>query len=460
VVNAAIAASALLRLTPEESSAIGSVISQAGRISAPRYLVGFAAAWLAFSGLESISQITPAMRTPISETAGRGMFLVALTIVVVSPVLTLLSVALLPEQVKLGDTGHFISELAAVHSGRLGRLAVVASGSVLLIFAANTAIIGTYHVFVSLVGSGFLPPGVARRSRRFGTPHRAILIAAAAPIAVVLLTRGDLLALGDLYAFGLLGAFVLTSLSLDVTRWREGLRGGRFLVGVATTLVVMLAWSTNLVVKKDATLFGLLFTGAAVFLALVGRSRALTDVLYRQPALDRRARRRIVISERVLEHVEKEQILSLGQAAALAPLYPSRTLVCLRSPNAGLVEEAMVRERGLGGSNLFAICVEERAGLFVGDPGDENGVVPSESARSSLQEAVGQADRGGFTLIPVWTLSYNAVEGIVRAAEELGVDAVMVGASQRSAVYHLLRGHVANGLSRRLPPEVRMILCA
>jgi hypothetical protein len=63
-----------------------------------------------------------------------------------------------------------------------------------------------------------------------------------------------------------------------------------------------------------------------------------------------------------------------------------------------------------------------------------------------------------MTLIPIWTVSYNAVEGILRAAEATGVTAIMLGASQRSAIYHLLRGHVLAGLTRGLPPGVRLLI--
>src|SRR5690348_4608168 len=48
-------------------------------------LVGFAGAWLAFSGLESISQLSPAMRLPIRTTAQRAILAVVLTVVLTSP---------------------------------------------------------------------------------------------------------------------------------------------------------------------------------------------------------------------------------------------------------------------------------------------------------------------------------------------------------------------------------------
>jgi hypothetical protein len=54
-------------------------------------------------------------------------------------------------------------------------------------------------------------------------------------------------------------------------------------------------------------------------------------------------------------------------------------------------------------------------------------------------------DMYAFELIPVWTVSYNAAEAIARAAEVLEVDTVVIGVSHRSAIYHLLRGHVVNG---------------
>ncbi len=56
------------------------------------------------------------------------------------------------------------------------------------------------------------------------------------------------------------------------------------------------------------------------------------------------------------------------------------------------------------------------------------------------------------------SVSYNAAEAIARAAQVLKVDTVMMGVSRHGAVYHLLRGHVVNGLTRRLPPSCHLLL--
>ena len=87
------------------------------------------------------------------------------------------------------------------------KLAVVLSASSLLLFAANTAIIGAYHIFLALSNTGFLPRVIALRGERFNSPYIAIAIATGVPIAVVLATQGELALLGEMYAFGLLGAF-------------------------------------------------------------------------------------------------------------------------------------------------------------------------------------------------------------------------------------------------------------
>ncbi len=76
----------------------------------------------------------------------------------------------------------------------------------------------------------------------------------------------------------------------------------------------------------------------------------------------------------------------------------------------------------------------------------------------TLRFAAEAAQRQEFELIPVWTVSYNAAEALARAADILAVDTVMMGVSRRSAVYHMLRGHVVNGLTRRLPQSCHLLL--
>ena len=297
-------------------------------LTLPALLVGFAGSFLAFSGLESISQLSPVMKTPRKKVARIALLLVVFTIGLTSPLLTMFATLLLPSQV-VGDrvlSAQVISLLGG-HWGNIAlQIEVAISASALLIFAANTAIIGSYHVFLALSRMEFFPRLLQQRNTLRGTPHFSILLAVAIPICVLIVVQGTLTTLGDLYAFGLLGAFTLTCVSLDIVRRRERqaarvervssqstiggllksgdpatantmLRGtspsaqtpvsfqkgtdtgtlsaerntpspytGRmvldlwhtckFYLGLLTTVLLVLAWTTNLVAKPMATIFG------------------------------------------------------------------------------------------------------------------------------------------------------------------------------------------------------------
>jgi len=221
-------------------------------------LTGYGAAFLAFSGLESVAQLAPAMREPRKKVAFRAMTAVVLTMAITSPLLTLWSTTLLDPS---ADPNQFISLLGAHVAGRLVGGYVAVSGSLLLVFASNTAIIGAYHVFIALARMGFLPRALERRNKWRVTPHWSILVAVAMPVVITIAAQAQVPLLGDLYAFGLLGTFVLTCVSLDVVRWRERTTWTAgataiFVIGVLTTILVVVAWTLNLFLKQKATAFG------------------------------------------------------------------------------------------------------------------------------------------------------------------------------------------------------------
>ena len=186
------------------------------------FLTGFAGAFLAFSGLESISQLSPVMKQPHKKVAGIALLLVVLTIGITSPLLTMLSTLLLtPEAQSPTLSNQIISLLAGHWGGVFLQTEVAISASALLVFASNTAIIGAYHVFMALSRMGFLPDVILKRNKLRNTPHYSIALATGIPIVILLAVQGNINLLGDMYAFGLLGAFTLTCLGLGIVRGRE-----------------------------------------------------------------------------------------------------------------------------------------------------------------------------------------------------------------------------------------------
>ncbi len=239
---------------------------------------GFGAAFLAFSGLESVAQIAPAMRTPRRRTAYRTMALVIVLMVITSPILSLWQTVLVADPNSPANNSQLLSLLGGQYGGLLVADYVAVTGAVLLMFATNTAIIGGYHVFLALTRMGFLPRLVEAHNAWRRTPHVAILASVLPPVAIVYAaaqsSAGTAVFLGNLYAFGLLGSIILTNVSLDVIRWRElrvdprAVRRAVLVVGMVTTALAGIAWTVNIFAKPDATIFGGALTGIGLVIGL------------------------------------------------------------------------------------------------------------------------------------------------------------------------------------------------
>ncbi|TMD62907.1 MAG: APC family permease, partial [Chloroflexi bacterium] len=185
-------------------------------------LVGFAGAFLAFSGLESISQLSPSMKAPRKKIISIALLLVVITIGVTSPLLTMLATLLQQDAAADPVLSTQLLSLLGGHWGNVFLQTEVAiSAGLILAFASNTAVIGAYHVFLALARMEFFPEFILKRNRFRGTPHWSIAFATGIPIAVLVLVHGEIDILGSMYAFGLLGAFTVTCVGLDIIRYRE-----------------------------------------------------------------------------------------------------------------------------------------------------------------------------------------------------------------------------------------------
>ncbi len=293
----AVVAATAVYLGPAGIAASFASIGQGPELTLPLFATGYGAAFLAFSGLESIAQLAPSMREPRKDVARRAVAGVVLTMAVTGPLLTLWSTSLVDGG---ADPNQFVSLLGAKVAGRALGDYVAVSGAMLLVFASNTAIIGSYHVFIALARMGFLPRVLESRNPWRRTPQWAILAAATIPVAVVIASDGSIGELGDLYAFGLLGTFVLTCYSLDVVRWRERIRWTRsdralFGVGVVTTALVAIAWSINLFAKPLATTFGggLTLLGLLIGLSVFRYNRGHRPAVFPVPFQPMRAQESI-----------------------------------------------------------------------------------------------------------------------------------------------------------------------
>jgi len=218
--------------------------------------------------------------------------------------------------------------------------------------------------------------------------------------------------------------------------------------------MVMVAWGVNLVEKQLATYFGGAVTLLGMLTAIGVRRAWFVDLLVQIPFVQRLQARAYRASEDLVED-ELKSLVTLAEAVEVKPLYSSSTLLALRDENPRLIQEGIIRAKGKGEGALYCIYVEEWPGLFAGNTPH----VPNEEGVKTLRTVVQAVREKQIEIIPIWTVSHNDAEAIANAAKALDVDSVIIGASRRSAFYHMLRGHVVKGLMKRLPRDCHLMIC-
>jgi amino acid transporter len=412
----------------------------------PETATGFAAAWLAFSGLESLGQLAPALREPRRRVIRIVAALVVVSLVVTVPVFTLIAVEG-AQASRIGPHPALLAAVAQAYGGRWLLVAVSLTGAGFLLVGANVAFIGCYNVFKAVGELGYLPAAMAARHKRFGTPRGAIVVITLATVLLVVTTRGELFKLGKVFAFGLLGSYAITSVSLLVIAWREKRRGWPVIIGAFSSLALLLPWVTSWFTKPVSTLYGVAVSGVQLAVAFVthrGWIRSGRFGYLRAASAEQAAARGPATND----------VVTLAEAVALKATYPSTTLVALRGPNKNLCREAARRARGAGDAAVYVIIVDQIPGLFFPPR-----TGPSDDALDVLDAAVKDINAEKMEAVPIWRLAHNPGASIAEAAEELGARCVLMGTTARSAVWQFLRGDVLKELLRELPEHVHVVIC-
>ena len=445
VVEAALVVAVLRHVDPTAWVGLRGQLTQMAGERWDEAAAGFAAAWLAFSGLESLGQLAPALREPRRRVIRIVAGMVVISLVATVPAFT----AVVIEGAKAAHVENQPALLAAVAQAYGGRTLLVLlslSGAGFLLVAANVAFIGCYNVFKAVGELGYLPAAMAARNKRFGTPRGAIIVITASAIVLVISTGGSLLALGKIFAFGLLGSYAITSLSLDVIAWRERRRGLRLIVGAIATAALLVPWVTSWLTKPLATLYGIVVTGIQMGVAFVTHRGWIRS--------GRFGYLRAVSAERAAAGSGSNEVVTLEEAVDVKAAYPSTTLVALRGRNRNLCREAARRARGAGDAAVYVVVVDEVPGLFFPPR-----TGPSDDALDVLEAAVADIGEENMAAVPIWRLAHDAGASIAEAAEALGVRCVFMGTTARSAVWQFLRGDVLKRLLRELPEPVHVVIC-
>ena len=418
--------------------------------------VQFVGVILALSGVEAIANLTGVMKldpgsTPnapkVTRTATKAILPVAFEVVMGTALLgwAMLSVpkSLAPELIAhKEDMLRFLGEHYASLAGGewFGHLFSVFVGIVfgfLLISAVNTAIVALIGVVYMMAQDGEMPPQFARLNKH-GVPRIPLIVAVAIPILVLAIMR-QFEALAGLYAIGVVGA-ISVNLGACTFNKKLGLRMYERLIMGATFLVLALVEITIAKTKPDALFFAVCVLGVGLGFRTYSHQIAGLKTL--------------TVTRKVAEMVTPD--LAAKMQTRLQEGH--RIMVAARGLTPVLtfaLDEAQLRS-----ATLYVLYVKEIAVFYARGPTAAGRPKwqddPEATAIMSTMIKLG-AERG-ISVLPVYAVSQDTASTILDLSATMGVDYLIIGASQRTAMAKLLRGSVATNVADQLPDSIHLLI--
>jgi amino acid transporter/nucleotide-binding universal stress UspA family protein len=307
----------------------------------------------------------------------------------------------------------------------------------LLISAANTAMIAMIGVFYMMARDGEMPRQFTKLNRH-GVPIIPLILAIALP-CVVLSLAGDFEVLAGLYAIGVVGAIAVNlgsctfNKKLDLAPWERALFAVTFLILSAVELTLAHE-------KHEALFFVVIVLGVGLALRSYSQKRSGLTTL--------------TVTQEVAEMVSTEAIEKLRPKVSEG----QRIMVSARGITPVLrfaLDEARLRK-----GTLCVLYVKELA-VLLPEATRSTGRSrwqddPQAAAIMSLMLKLGQ--EVGVDVLPVYAVSTNPASTILDLAATLGVDFLMLGASHRVSMARLLKGNVVDEVARGLPEDIQLII--
>jgi nucleotide-binding universal stress UspA family protein len=430
--------------------------------------VQFVGVILALSGAESIANVTGVMKLDPGSTMDRpsvareslkAIVPVAIEVVVGT---ALLGWAMLSLPSVLGKTLHltdpsavssvlqlrsedmlrFIGEqfAAATFSPAIGNFFGWIVGIVfflLLLSAANTAIVAIIGLLYMMSRDREMPRQF-RRLNCHGVPIYPLLIALGLP-TVVLLFVANFTALAGLYAIGVVGAITVNVGSCTFNRTVGFTWYDRLLFGV-TFVILAFVELTLAHTKLDALQF--------VVAILIG------GLALRAYTLKRQGLTTLTVTREVAKMVGPDLAATMRSRLSEG----QKIMVAARGITPVLsfaLDEAQLRK-----ACLFVLYVKEVA-IYYTAAATRLGRIkweddPEANAIMTSVSKLGQ--ERGVSVVPLYAVSQDAAATIVDLAATMGVDYLVIGATQRTALTKLLRGSVVTNVAQHLPESIQLLI--
>jgi amino acid transporter/nucleotide-binding universal stress UspA family protein len=420
--------------------------------------VAFVGVILALSGVEAIANITGVMKldpgsTPaapkVTKTATKAILPVAIEVVAGTALIGWAMLSLSKSfsgelAAHKEDMLRFVGEhYAALALGPwFGQIFAWFIGIVfglLLISAVNTAIVALIGVIYMMAQDGEMPQQFARLNKH-GVPLIPLIAGVAMPILILAVTS-QFEALAGLYAIGVVGAIAVNLGACTFNR-RLGLRPWERIIMGATFFVLAAIELTLAKTKPDALFFAMCVLG--IGLAFRAYSHKISGL------------KTLTLTRSVAEMVSPEKM------AAMQPRLEEGQKILVAARGVTPVLSFALEEAQLRKATLCVLFVKE-VSVYFSRTGNGNGGGkmrwqddPQAQAIMSLMFKLGQ--ERGICVLPLYAVSQDPAATILDLSATMGVDCLILGASNRSTMAKLLRGSVATNVAQQLPDSIRLII--
>ncbi len=399
-------------------------------------LIAFGHSILAMSGEETLAQVYREVESPKLPNFKKVGFIVFVYSLVLTAGVSFMAVAIIPDDVRMRDfSSNLIGGLARYVLGPVGlklflEAFVVLVGFLILAGAVNTAIIGSNGVLNRVAEDGVLPDWFLKPHPRYGTSYRVLFLITGLQLAIILLSRGDMILLTEAYAFGVVWSFVFQAMSMMVLRFKDRsprefkvplnvqIKGVEIPIGLGLIfLILLLTALLNLFTKEVATVGGLLVTGGFLTVFLI------SDHYHEKR---RRGER-----HRHLEQFNRQTTDEITPASlGLTKKY--RKLVSIRSTQNLFMLEKALAETDPETTGVVVMTAKVLPPMGTAITPYEQGELDAYD-QQLMTAVVNLAEKAGKQVKPLIVPTNNPLHAILQTAKDLQAHELILGASNKYA---------------------------
>src|SRR6059058_4461813 len=307
----------------------------------------------------------------------------------------------------------------------------------LLLSAANTAIVAMIGLLYMMARDREMPRQF-KRLNRHGVPTWPLAIAIGLP-AVVLLFAANFTALAGLYAIGVVGAITVNLGSCTFNRTVGFTWYDHVLFGI-TFVILAFVELTLAHTKLDALQFVLaVLIGGLALRAYTLKLQGLTTLTVTR---------------------EVAKMVTPNVAATLRTQLQEGQKIMVAARGITPVLSFAMDESQLRKATLCVLYVKEVAVYYTagGTPLGRSKWQDDPEANAIMCSMLKLGAERNICVLPLYAVSQDAAATIVDLAATMGIDFLVIGASQRTAMAKLLRGSVATNVAQHLPESIHLLI--